>query len=208
MVSLSVRAFAELLHLPAYEQLRILYEQKYPKQQPQVFKVPYYLVALSGIRQYYRLRNDRHALAEARTRATGLALKPRQSSNLRVISAFEASSQARRALRPNPLEALRAQPYAGVELKLQFDLQAEEQGRPVRIFYNPRGAPIEPDVARNTLQIAHWVLDENEMGLPFRSLEYVDLVGNRVYAISRQSQRTIRLMRSNARIIATLWPTL
>jgi hypothetical protein len=46
MPELTVRSFAELVHLPAYEQSRILYEQKYPRQAPQTFKSPYYAVAL------------------------------------------------------------------------------------------------------------------------------------------------------------------
>ena len=41
MPRISVRSFAEMLSLPAYEQLRVLYEQKYPKKEPQTFKIPY-----------------------------------------------------------------------------------------------------------------------------------------------------------------------
>ena len=38
---LTVKAFAELLRLPAYEQLRILEEHKYPRQAPQSYRTPY-----------------------------------------------------------------------------------------------------------------------------------------------------------------------
>ena len=48
---ITVRAFAELLNLPAYEQVRILHDQKYPRRQPQVFRVPFYQPALHGIRE-------------------------------------------------------------------------------------------------------------------------------------------------------------
>lgn len=48
MPSLSVRAMAEMLELPAHAQARILREQKYPKQAPQVFRTPYYQPALTS----------------------------------------------------------------------------------------------------------------------------------------------------------------
>jgi len=36
MPTLTVRALGELLYLPLYQQLRILTEQKYPRQEPAV----------------------------------------------------------------------------------------------------------------------------------------------------------------------------
>lgn len=39
MPSLTAKAFAELTHTPLYGQLRILREQKYPRQAPGLFKV-------------------------------------------------------------------------------------------------------------------------------------------------------------------------
>ena len=39
--SLSVRAIGEMIGLPAYQQSRILHDQKHPRQQPQKFRVPY-----------------------------------------------------------------------------------------------------------------------------------------------------------------------
>ena len=39
---------AEMLELPAHAQARILREQKYPKQAPQVFRTPYYQPALTS----------------------------------------------------------------------------------------------------------------------------------------------------------------
>jgi hypothetical protein len=55
-----------MLRLPAYEQSRLLYDQKYPKQQPQSFRTPYYQRALSGIREYYREANDGKILSAAK----------------------------------------------------------------------------------------------------------------------------------------------
>jgi len=92
--ALTVRAFAELLSLPAYEYLRILHEQKYPRQQPQVFRTPFYLPALSGIRQYYRSGNDRAALVPARQAIALLGLESRREHNTRVLDQFERSTQS------------------------------------------------------------------------------------------------------------------
>ena len=189
MPSLSVRSFAELLHLPAYEQERILYEQKYPAREPQKFKVPYYLHALKGIRDYYAAANDPRALATARARVNALNAQARRRQNIRVLNGFQRSREARRRLVPSPLSRLAADPHPGVELRLMFDIEAAEHSNQRRIFYNLRNAPIEGEVATSALQ-------------------YIDLKNGRVYVISRQSQRTLRQMRANARIIATLWPTI
>ena len=46
---LSVRAAAKFVGLPAVEQMKLLHDQKYPRQTPQVFMQPYYSPAISGI---------------------------------------------------------------------------------------------------------------------------------------------------------------
>jgi hypothetical protein len=52
------------------------------------------------------------------------------------------------------------------------------------------------------------VIAENALSMPIRAIEYVDLAAGHVFTVSRQSQRTLRLMQENARIIATLWPSI
>jgi len=208
MIRLTVRAFAELLHLPAHAQVRILYEQKYPRREPQVFKVPFYQVALRGIRDFYASGGDRRQLAEARARAAQLRPPPKRSNNQRALRAFENSNQVARPIIPSPGGTYRALPIRGVELRIRFGLEGEEGDRPRRMLYNLRQAPIDPEVALSTLRVAYWVLAENGLALPMRALEYVDLYDGRVHSVSRQSQRTLRLMMENARIIVTLWPTI
>src|SRR5438874_12773070 len=120
MPSLSVRAFAELMGPPAYEYARILHEQKYPKQQPQVFRTPFYLPALSAIRNFYRAENDLTVLAAARQSIGLLKLETRRESNIRVLRSFEHSKQARRRLQvaanPKHVAIVRQ-----VELRLGLD---------------------------------------------------------------------------------------
>jgi hypothetical protein len=208
MISLTVRAFAELIHLPAYAQVRILNEQKYPSREPQIFRIPFYQVALRGIRAYYRTGGDRQQITTARATAAQLNPRPKRVHNERALRAFENSPQFIRSLRPTTLATLFARPISGVELRLQFDVAAEEGGHPRRIFYNFRADPLDPDVAKSTVHIAHWVIAQNALSMPIRGIEYVDLATGNVYSASRQSQRALRLMEENARIIATLWPSI
>ena len=208
MPSLSVRAFAELIGLPAYEYARILYEQKYPKQQPQVFRMPFYAPALSAIRNYYRAGNDLTVLAAAR-QAIGQQVKldTRRESNIRVLKSFEHSRQARRKLQvtTNPK---RVATVRQVELRLGLDMSAIDKGQPRPVYYNCRTTTLDKDLAHTTLDLAHWVLEENRIALPGKALEYVDLIDGRVHHIQKRRSKTIKRLREVARVIEALWPTI
>lgn len=208
MIRLTVRAFSELLQLPAYAQSRILYEQKYPRRQPQAFKIPYYQTALGGIRDYYRTGRDASALTRARNKASVLSQDARRIHNVRVIDAFEGGAQFNRNLQLLSMPTYIAEPVPGLELRLRFDAEALERNRKARIFYNLRNTELDDRTARATLQIAQWVLEENGQGDSIRSLDYVDFMNGSVHSVSRQSQRTIRLMEANSEIIMAIWPTI
>lgn len=207
MPRITVKAAAELLRLPAYEQMRILIEQKYPRNQPQVFRAPFYSPAIRGIREYYRGSNDPLALSQARASASKLNLKQRRDSNLRVIDAFESGSQSHRRLSPVP------QPKFGtnlgaVRISLSLDLLAHENGIARHLFYNCRVAPVDTETARTALEIAHWVLEQEGVTVPARQLEYIDFSSSKVHRISHRRAGTIQKLRANARLIETLWPSL
>jgi len=208
MPSLSVRAFAEMLNLPAYEQQRILIEQKYPRQEPQAFKIPYYQPALRGLRAYYNSGNSHSELTNARSRVRTLKLDSRIQHNLRVINAFARSRQAQRPLQLEPQSIITVNAAVNVDLRLKFDLFAQERNSPKRIFYNFRNVPIDPGIARLTLEVSHWVLDQNHTPIAFNALEYVDLESGNTIRVNRIGARTIRMIAANAKIISTLWPTL
>jgi hypothetical protein len=205
--SLSVRAFAELIGLPAYEYVRILYEQKYPKQQPQIFRTPFYLPALSAIRNYYRAGNDLAVLVAARQGISQLKLDTRRESNMRVLKSFERSRQARRRLQvaanPRRVASIRQ-----VELRLGLDMSALDKGEPRPVYYNCRSAALDDDLAHTTLDLAHWVLEENGIAPPAKALEYVDLADGRVHHIQKRRSTTLKRLREVARVIDALWPTI
>jgi hypothetical protein len=208
MPSLSVRAFAELIHLPAYEHVRILTEQKYPTAQPQSYMVPFYQPCQQGIKNYYQNNNNAVSLATARATIRRANNPARRRNNEQVLVAFENSAQANRRISTANAPTLRANVLPDVQLKLVFDLAGMENNRPCRIFYNMRATPIDAEIAKTTLQIAYWVLDQNGTAMPFRALEYIDLRAGNTHRITRQSQAIIRKMRANARVISALWPAI
>jgi len=197
---------AEMIGLPAYQQIRILAEQKYPARNPQSFRVPYYQFALRGIRHYYRDGNDADNLAAARRNAGLLGNKTRAEHNLRVLNRFERSPQARRRLRLQSNPSL-AHSIAGVELRLGADLRASERDARKCVYYNCRNVEIDPEVARLALEVAYVVMDENGQTPEARELEYVDLQKGEVHQTRAPRTRTLALLRENARVISTLWPT-
>lgn len=202
MPELTVRAFAELLHLSIYEQSRILHEQKYPRQSP--FRGPYYSVALGAIRKHYSGKPG--ALSGAARSCSSLKPASKGSHNLRVIQAFQGSGQAGRSLVLTPTSKMTTQ-LQGVDLKLRFDLCAMEAKKPWSLFYNCRDAALDPDVARTTLQLAAFVLGQATAS-PLPKLQFVDLKTGQVFSGKAPTARTIKLATANAKIIATLWPTI
>ena len=96
-----------------------------------------------------------------------------------------------------------------VEISLSLDLLAHEGGVPRYIYYNLRAAPADPDTARATLDIAHWILAHSGFQVPIRQLEYVDFAnGNKAYRSQQRRARTIAKLKANAKLIEVVWPTL
>jgi hypothetical protein len=206
MPKLTVRAFAEMMVLPAYEQERILFEQKYPKKAPQIYKAPYYAPALSAIRRYYRGGNDTSILDECRLHIQESAKPPSKClHNLRVIDAFNAGPQAMRQM---TLRTFREYTLGigSVVLRLNFDLIADEAAKRRRLFYNVRNAELDCEVARLTLELAQIVLRENGQAVPATSLEFVDLFSQTIVTSRRLRTTTEEKVKRNASIIERLWP--
>lgn len=205
---LTVRAFAELLALPAYAQLRILQEQKYPRNEPQSFKLPYYAPALTAIREYYRLQNDTRVLAAARNDFTAIKLPSKRANNVRVLDQFEHSKESVRSLTPHPLFSKTAT-IGNTTLSLKFDLVAEEAKKPRLILYNCRQSAIDSEIARMTLELSHWVLEQHGTGTDIRRLQLIDLPANaRAHTQATRRPSTIRKAQQNARVVEALWDTL
>lgn len=204
MPRLNVKAIAEMLRLPAYNQTRILHEQKYPKQQPQIFRTPYYQPATSAFRKYYSSGNDPKVLLEARTDAQSIAVTARRSQILRVLDAFEHSSFSKRKLTPIANSRLSAR-IGNTDIRLSADLRAQEGTTERIIYWNCRQVPIDEEVARLTAEIAHWVLAENKHSIRIEQIEIMDLARRKALLFKNRRTATVRLLKQNADIIDALW---
>lgn len=209
MPTLSTRSFAEMLNLPAYEQSRILHEQKYPKANSGLFKMPYYATALAGIRRYHKGGNDKDAIKNALDIAAVLKGPGKAPHNARVLNQYLNSSMAGRTFNNISLTInVSGKPKADVELRLKFDFEGDEKSKRKFVFFNCRDAALEPQVVTDTITIAHWILAENGILVDIKNIEYHDLKTGMLSSISRPSVKTIKRMRENAKIISSLWPTI
>lgn len=66
--------------MPALAQMRILAGQKYPKQEPQVFRTPYYQPALQGIKNYYKAGNAISELTTALSKVEAFSLDAKRKT--------------------------------------------------------------------------------------------------------------------------------
>lgn len=205
--SLTVKAAAEMIALPAHTQSRILTEQKYPKKGSQAFKTPYYRTAVSGIAAFFRNGASPRLLEIARNKAEGIGQESKKKNNLRVLDAFENSDFARREFSVAASPRINAT-IDNVTLRLSPDLRLVEHGTPSIVYLNCRGRAIDPDTARRTLEIAHWVLERTGEPIQISQLEYVDLFRNTSFTYKTRRLKTIAALKQNAMIIDALWPTL
>lgn len=207
MPSLTIRSFAELLNLPAHVQARLLTEQKYPKQGPPAFKTPYYQKASLGIRAYYKAGNDLAQITIAKAGIEGLKQDAKRDNNLRVLGSFVASGLAKRALQVGKATHLSMQ-WQDVQLRFSPDLHGNENGAERLMLLNYRAQPLDPDLARTTLELAHWALEYAGSPKTFKQLEYVDLFTNQSFTISKRRTTTVSAAEQNLKIIQAIWPTL
>ncbi len=206
MPELTARSFAEMMHMPAYEQQRILYEQKYPRQTPTVFRLPFYRPVLDTIKLYYGSGNNPATInAWINTTAQSLNPQARRVNNIRVASTFLSSSQATRTIHISRSITRYSATTQGVDLKLTFDVYGNENNRDIYLLYNCRNAAIDSIIARDTLQIAYWVMLQNGFQGRIQQLQYIDLIGNTVHSARQLTNTLQRNMNNNASLVATIW---
>lgn len=204
--ALTVRALAEMLDKPLYEQLLILENQKYADRAPGSFRVPYYRPALTAIRRFYRSGGEKETLegAIAEIQASNMPAA-RKENNVRVIHAFQRSSHAKRNLNLISSETMTTT-MSGVEVRYTADIAGTEREHEEFLLFNFRQAPITPELAKRTLELALWVLNRSKAAATPEGLEFIDLAAKgRVYRIKSVRQKTVRRAQQNARAIAHLW---
>lgn len=204
MPSLSVKAAAEMLVMPAYSQARILQEQKHPKSGSQVFKVPYYRPAMNGISSYFKSGKSKASLLNAKSKIEGIAQESRRDHNKRVLMLFEESTFLDRDLIIQSSPKVTAT-IAGVDFRLSPDLRAIENDEQFVFYINCRAQAVDPNIARMTLEAAHWILESNFEKIPLKNIQYLDLVVGELYSFKKRRSTTIKHLEQNAEIIHTLW---
>lgn len=207
MPSLTVKAMGELLRLPAFAQARILVDQKYPKQTPQSFRTPYYQSSLTGIRNYFRSGGDEYQLVSARGRISLIDQPAKRLNNLRVIDKFETSKLAKRKLELKTNPTVKVQ-TGDVELRLSPDLRAIDTEKEFVILVSCRAQKLDPEIAVQTIEIAHWVLEEAGIKIPIANVQFFDLFDDQVHSTKKRRAATTKALAENAKIIETLWPSL
>jgi hypothetical protein len=188
---LTVRAFAEVLELPMHGMSRLLRDQKHPKEEPALFRLPYYDPTRMAIRRYFAGGNNPAVLTLA-TQSIVAQANPKDRSdragnNVRVIGAFGRSPFATRVLAPSRKMAWSAE-KSGLELRTAFDLIAEEKGETRYFFFNCGSSPVAPSLARATVEAAHWVLEENGEPVAMRQFQYLDLANGAAHVFKSRTK--------------------
>ncbi len=207
MPDMTVRALAELIHLPMYEHLRILAEQKYPRQTPAVFRVPFYGPTLNATRMYYRSGNDPAVIDAAiqEIRASG-AVPQKVEHNVAILQIFRRSAQRQRALALAPAPNY-AVDLSGLGLRFRPDIVAVERDRTKYLIYNLRIVEPTLEVAKTTLELGYYVLHANGVQCQPADMEFISLRSGHVVRTRRIRAATLRRARQSARAILQLWPT-
>lgn len=203
---LSARNAAKYFRLPMAEQVRFLREQKFPREVPQVFRQPYYSVAIWSIRTL--LVRGPEALIDIRAKIARISNASQRMHVTRVVQEFLDSIHFKRGLKPTS-NRRRCAYIRNLELRLSADLIAAEDGLDRYVFFNTKAEKADPETARLTLEIAQWVIAEEGLVkvLP-KQFEYIDLFTGVDVVGRKVRKKTLRDLKENARLIESLWPTL
>ncbi|WP_162456185.1 hypothetical protein [Pseudoxanthomonas kalamensis] len=202
---LSVRSAAKFVQLPATEQMRLLHDQKFPKQTPQVFMQPYYAPPINGIRGF--LERGVAALPDARAQLQSIKIASRRMHCTRVLESFVQSEHAKRDLKPQPTPRYYID-LNGLELRLAPDLVALDGDELRYIYFNANAHEQDPKTARLQLEFAYWLLRESGVDVLPRQVELIDLFSGKLFLGKKPRKASLRDLADNARIIVTLWETI
>jgi len=199
---LSARNAAKFLSLSMLEQTRLLHDQKYPSQTP---KIIYYAPPIAGIRGF--LESGPAALIDARAQIQGIKVASRRMHCLRALEQFVQSDHAKRGLKPITSHRYSAQLH-GLELRLSPDLWALEGDEDRVIYFNANVTPQDAEHARKTVEIAHWLLEQNHLNIKPEQIEFIDLSTGVLHKFKKPRTKTMKDLGENAKVISDLWPSI
>jgi hypothetical protein len=208
MPSVTVKAFAALIHTPLYQQLRILHDHKYPRNAPAAFKIMYYQPALRMIHRFYGSSNDSSKLAASAADINGVGKQAHQRDhNFRAITAFCSGKQFGRAITPHKSptwEIVRP----NFSIRCTPDHYFTENGQTGVAMMDCREQAPDDEFIRTTLELLHIAVNENGLTLPMRCLEYIHLESDQVHSWSAPRKATGRRLDETVSAIARLWETI
>jgi len=208
MPEVTVKAFSELIHTPLYGQLRILNEQKYPRQAPGFFKIQYYRPALSAIRRYFRGGNNQAFLPATAQQITGVGKQEHQrDNNYRAITSFRRGLQKNRSLLVSDSQTWEVT-LANIVVRCTPDLHFIEDGHQGVILFDCREQQTEVEIVRTTVELFHHTLASNGVDIQMRRVEYVHLDSDTVHHWNTPRQSTINRANQTAAAIQTLWDSI
>src|SRR5690606_17310244 len=139
--------------------------------------------------------------------AQGIAQPSRRMHTMRVIEQFWAAYQQGNGLALTTQKRYRTE-LGNVEIRMSPDVFALKGDEERFIYYNFKAEEYDPECARMTLEIAHWLLERNGVEIHSRQLEFFDLFSNVLYTGKKRRSKTIKLLEENAKLIESLWPTI
>lgn len=206
MPRLTSKAMAEILHRPNTRTAK-LRQQKYPGDEPQSHRIPYYGKVISGIRAYYKNGNSNSELVLAESKIQSINLASRRDNNLRALNNFRKHPAFSRCfvVRTNSRLVVTV---AGMEFSHSPELRVTEAGVQRVIFIHCRGEKLDPALATFTLEIAHWVAEQTGLILPIANYEYFDLAAGVTHAVSMRRASTVASVGKNAAALFKEWNAL
>lgn len=205
--SISVKAYAELIHTPLYGQARILHDQKYPSQVPGKFKVQYYKPTLDAIRMFFRRGNNSSHFPSSATAVRGNK-QDIKTNNFRAMQAFLNSSQMARSFSVCQDVTFKTT-MSGVTVRVTPDLIVLDQQNVTKYLMLDCSATCpDQEFIDTVLDLSHHTLTQNGSTAKPRDIEYIHLESD--HAFSRQTirQRTLTRAVATAQLITSIWNTI
>jgi hypothetical protein len=204
---LTVKAIADILRAPKANPSKVLHDQKYPNDDPQRFRTPYYQSVIAGIRRYYDNDNDRRVLTHLRNKLLTIANKSRRDNNIRVLDSFLSSPHADRRFVLSTNSRYSALTN-NLGISLSADMQAFEGGVLKIIYVNCKATAVDRETGAIVAELAHWVLEENGISVSPKQIEIMDISTGRSLGATSWRQSTITSLVGRAKTISSIWDQL
>ena len=201
---LTVKSVADILLNPKSNTSTVLQDQKYPANDPQKFRTPYYQGSIAAIRQYYANANDTKTLAHWRNKLLSIKNEARRANNIRVIDVFATSSLAKRKLIPTTNKRY-VSTINGVTISLSADMQATQGGVLQIVYFHCRAVPLDPLVADMIANVANLVLQGHGVIATPPQIEVMDLCVGKSLRASTWNSATQKSVAARAQAISQLW---